>query len=133
MRQLEAIIRISESLARMQLLPVASVEHVTEAVRLFQVSTLHAAQTGGVMGEGMAGSNMLDQLKRAEQRIERRLPIGSSVAIKKLVEVRMNHLLFLFCFVVLLCFLCFFFLFFFLLACSFSVLTYVLKFSLPLV
>ena len=36
-RQLEAIIRISESLARMQLEAVATVDHVTEAIRLFQV------------------------------------------------------------------------------------------------
>ena len=37
-RQLEAIIRISESLAKMQLQPFATDEHVNEALRLFQVS-----------------------------------------------------------------------------------------------
>lgn len=36
-RQLEAIIRISESLAKMQLQPFATDEHVNEALRLFQV------------------------------------------------------------------------------------------------
>ncbi|KOB79422.1 Minichromosome maintenance 5 [Operophtera brumata] len=37
-RQLEAVVRISESLAKMQLQPFATEAHVTEALRLFQVS-----------------------------------------------------------------------------------------------
>ncbi|XP_026680855.1 DNA replication licensing factor Mcm5-like [Diaphorina citri] len=40
-RQLEAIVRIAESMAKMQLEPFAIDSHVTEALRLFQVSTLH--------------------------------------------------------------------------------------------
>lgn len=50
-RQLEAVIRISESLAKMQLLPFATEEHVSEALRLFQVSTLDAAMTGSLAGK----------------------------------------------------------------------------------
>lgn len=50
-RQLEAVIRISESLAKMQLLPFASEVHVNEALRLFQVSTLDAAMTGSLSGK----------------------------------------------------------------------------------
>lgn len=46
-RQLEAIIRISESIAKMRLSRVVTKDDVAEAVRLFQVSTMHAAQTGG--------------------------------------------------------------------------------------
>lgn len=49
-RQLEAVIRISESLAKMQLLPFASEVHVNEALRLFQVSTLDAAMSGSLAG-----------------------------------------------------------------------------------
>jgi DNA replication licensing factor MCM5 len=49
-RQLEAVIRISESLAKMQLLPFATESHVNEAIRLFQVSTLDAAMSGGLAG-----------------------------------------------------------------------------------
>ena len=49
-RQLEAIIRISESLAKMQLQPFAVERHVDEALRLFQVSTLDAAMTGSLSG-----------------------------------------------------------------------------------
>jgi DNA replication licensing factor MCM5 len=46
-RQLEAIIRISESLAKMTLSPVATEEHVDEAIRLFKFSTMDAVQSGG--------------------------------------------------------------------------------------
>lgn len=49
-RQLEAVIRISESLAKMQMLPFASEIHVNEALRLFQVSTLDAAMSGSLAG-----------------------------------------------------------------------------------
>ena len=49
-RQLEAIIRISESLAKMKLKPFASEADVDEALRLFQVSTLDAALSGNLAG-----------------------------------------------------------------------------------
>lgn len=49
-RQLEAIIRISESLAKMQLQPFVNETHVDEALRLFQVSTLDAAMSGSLAG-----------------------------------------------------------------------------------
>lgn len=52
-RQLEAIIRISESLAKMQLQPFATESHITEALRLFQVSTLNAAMSGSLAGENL--------------------------------------------------------------------------------
>jgi DNA replication licensing factor MCM5 len=47
-RQLEAIVRISESLAKMTLKSEATPEHVQEAIRLFKVSTLSAAQVTSV-------------------------------------------------------------------------------------
>lgn len=49
-RQLEAIIRISESLAKMQLQSFVSDAHVAEALRLFQVSTLEAATSESFTG-----------------------------------------------------------------------------------
>lgn len=49
-RQLEAIIRIAEALAKMRLSPEATVEDVNEALRLFKVSTLSAARSGVVSG-----------------------------------------------------------------------------------
>lgn len=51
-RQLEAIIRIAESLAKMKLQPFATEVDVEEALRLFQVSTLDAAMSGSLSGEG---------------------------------------------------------------------------------
>ena len=38
-RQLEAIVRISESLAKMELKPFATDAHVDEAIRIFQVES----------------------------------------------------------------------------------------------
>ena len=49
-RQLEAIIRIAEALAKMRLSPEATIEDVNEALRLFKVSTLSAAKSGVVSG-----------------------------------------------------------------------------------
>ena len=49
-RQLEAVIRITESLAKMRLVPFATEQHVDEALRLFQVSTLEAAMSGSLAG-----------------------------------------------------------------------------------
>ncbi len=49
-RQLEAIIRISESQAKMCLRPFALESDVDEALRLFQVSTLDAALSGSLQG-----------------------------------------------------------------------------------
>ena len=42
MRQLEAIIRISESLAKLTLQPTVQEVHVDEAIRLFKLSTMDA-------------------------------------------------------------------------------------------
>lgn len=50
-RQLEAVIRLSESLAKMHLQPHATDVHVNEALRLFQVSTLDAAMSGKLAGK----------------------------------------------------------------------------------
>ena len=59
-RQLEAVVRISEALAKMQLLPFATVQHVDEALRLFQVSTLDAAASGSLTGKLNDCGNYLD-------------------------------------------------------------------------
>ena len=49
-RQLEAIIRIAESQAKMRLAAFATEADVDEALRLFQVSTLDAATSGNLAG-----------------------------------------------------------------------------------
>lgn len=45
-RQLEALVRLSEALAKLNLKQEATAEHVREAIRLFRVSTLNAASAG---------------------------------------------------------------------------------------
>ena len=45
-RQLEAVVRISESLAKMELKPFATDAHVDEAIRIFQVGRLLSSIIG---------------------------------------------------------------------------------------
>ncbi|CDH61414.1 dna replication licensing factor mcm5 [Lichtheimia corymbifera JMRC:FSU:9682] len=81
-RQLEAIIRISESLAKMTLSPVATEVHVEEAIRLFKFSTMDAVQTGGA--DGMTRNEVMKEVQEIEKEIQRRLPIGSQVPVIKI-------------------------------------------------
>ncbi|EGV64632.1 minichromosome maintenance protein 5 [Yamadazyma tenuis] len=82
-RQLEAIIRISESLAKLTLSPVASEEHVEEAIRLFTASTMNAVNQG--MSNGLIpNSELSKEINKVEQELRRRLPIGWSTAYSTL-------------------------------------------------
>ncbi|KAI9314724.1 MCM2/3/5 family-domain-containing protein [Dichotomocladium elegans] len=83
-RQLEAIIRISESLAKMTLSPVATEQHVEEAIRLFKFSTMDAVQSGGA--DGMTRTEMMDEVQHIEDEIQRRLPVGSQVPVYKIQQ-----------------------------------------------
>lgn len=85
-RQLEAIIRISESLAKMQLQPFATDSHVNEALRLFQVSTLDAAMSGTLAGaEGFTTEEDHEILNRIEKQLKRRFAIGSQVSTQNII------------------------------------------------
>ncbi|KAK1940791.1 DNA replication licensing factor MCM5 [Phytophthora citrophthora] len=75
-RQLEALVRISESLAKMHLLNEATREHVQEAIRLFSVSTMNAAKDGGT--QGLFGG-FHEKAQEVEQSINRTLRIGTRV------------------------------------------------------
>lgn len=87
-RQLEAIIRISESLAKMQLQPFVTDVHVNEALRLFQVSTLDAASTGSLSGaEGFTTEEDHELLNRIEKQLKRRFAIGTQVSEKNIIDV----------------------------------------------
>jgi len=93
-RQLEAIIRIAESLAKMQLKPFAVDSHVDEALRLFQVSTLEAAKSGSLSGaEGLTPDEDIEEVRRIEQQLKRRFAIGSQVSEQRIVQdfVRQKH------------------------------------------
>jgi len=86
-RQLEAIIRISESLAKMELCPFANEKHVDEALRLFQVSTLEAANTGQLAGvEGFQTIEEQELMNRIEKQMKRRFAIGTQVSEHVIVQ-----------------------------------------------
>lgn len=83
-RQLEAIIRITESLAKLTLSPIASADHVDEAIRLFTSSTMNAVDQGIQSGSLMSTGKFAEQIKIVEHELRRRLPIGWSTAYKTL-------------------------------------------------
>ncbi|XP_076657614.1 DNA replication licensing factor Mcm5 [Halictus rubicundus] len=86
-RQLEAVIRISESLAKMQLQSFATEVHVNEALRLFQVSTMDAALSGSLAGaEGFTSDEDHEMLSRIEKQLKRRFPIGNQVSEQNIVK-----------------------------------------------
>ena len=60
-RQLEAVIRISESLAKMKLQAFATETHVDEALRLFRASTLNAATSGSFAGKSQYQTELMEE------------------------------------------------------------------------
>jgi len=86
-RQLEAIVRLSESLAKMQMAPFANEEHVDEALRLFKVATLDAAAHGGVSGgDNVMDATDLERINDIENKLKRRFPVGARVSEQKIVQ-----------------------------------------------
>lgn len=83
-RQLEAIIRISESLAKLTLSPVVQNNHVEEAIRLFKFSTMNAVQAGGA--DGLTRTQLADEMVLIEQDLRKRLPVGWSTSYQALVK-----------------------------------------------
>ena len=88
-RQLEALVRISESLAKMRLDSDVRSEDVTEALRLFKVSTMEANAADQSMGDnGLASVSApnREEMERTESFLRSRLTVGSMVNKQKLVE-----------------------------------------------
>ncbi|KAL1501163.1 hypothetical protein ABEB36_006544 [Hypothenemus hampei] len=86
-RQLEAVIRMSEALAKMQLQPFALSSHIDEALRLFQVSTLDAAMSGTLSGaEGFTTEGEQEILSRVEKQLKRRFAIGTQVSQQTIIQ-----------------------------------------------
>lgn len=86
-RQLEAVIRISESMAKMRLEPFGLESDVDEALRLFGVSTLNAAMSGSLAGaEGFTTEDDREMLSRIEKQLRRRFPVGSQVMENSIVQ-----------------------------------------------
>lgn len=82
--QLEAIIRISESLAKMSLSTTVAEHCVDEAIRLFKFSTMDAVSAGSI--EGMTRGDLMEEINKVEADIRRRLPIGWSTSYASLVR-----------------------------------------------
>ena len=83
-RQLEAIIRISESLAKLTLAPVVQSHHVEESLRLFKCSTMDAVSTGSA--DGLSRGELNAEMAKIEKEVRRRLPIGWSTSYQSLVR-----------------------------------------------
>eukprot|EP01138_Halocafeteria_seosinensis_P016423 gb/GECG01016754.1/.p1 GENE.gb/GECG01016754.1/~~gb/GECG01016754.1/.p1 ORF type:complete len:754 (+),score=107.58 gb/GECG01016754.1/:1-2262(+) len=90
-RQLEALIRMSEALAKVTLSPEATEEHVDEAIRLFRVSTMNAADSG--LSHFYMSKEMMNSVKRVEERITRgkMLPPQTLVSAEKVRSNLMNQ------------------------------------------
>jgi len=78
-RQLEAIIRISEALAKMEMCDEVYINHVEESLRLFTVSTLDSANKDrGLVGEQLTEEDKND-LHKAEEQVRRRVARGARI------------------------------------------------------
>ncbi|DBB06454.1 hypothetical protein WJX77_000661 [Trebouxia sp. C0004] len=84
-RQLEAIVRISESLARMQLQVDVTEAHVQQAMDLFKTSTMDAVRAGAT--EGLVFTeDQKAEMHHVQVQIKRRVSIGGFVSESKLVD-----------------------------------------------
>ena len=86
-RQLEAVVRMSEALTKMELLNFVEPRHVDEALRLFQVSTIAAAKTGELVGvEGFASVEDQRTFDRVEKQLKKSFVIGTHVSENAIVQ-----------------------------------------------
>lgn len=85
-RQLEAIVRISESLAKMGLSSVVLPWHIEEAHRLFEVSTMNAASAGLSSGGVSVPREIADLVMKIEEATRRRVAIGTKVTKARLEQ-----------------------------------------------
>ncbi|CAE6514261.1 unnamed protein product [Rhizoctonia solani] len=88
-RQLEAITRISESLAKITLSPVVLPNHVEEAIRLFKSSTMDAVAAGS--SDGLSRGELNEEVTKIDKELRRRLPVGWSTSYQSLVKEFVNQ------------------------------------------
>ncbi|GAA5893756.1 hypothetical protein JCM6882_003087 [Rhodosporidiobolus microsporus] len=74
-RQLEAIIRISESLAKVELKTEVLDTHVDEAIRLFKFSTMDAVRAGNI--DGMTKGELMEEIEAIEKDLRQRNKLGT--------------------------------------------------------
>jgi len=95
-RQLEALVRLAESLAKMRLETIVQPQDVREALRLFKVSTMTAASTppqaAGVELKFL-GDVERSQVQNAEQFLRQRVPVGADAKAALLFDegVALGH------------------------------------------
>jgi len=73
--QLEAIIRISESLAKIELKTEVHDSHVDEAIRLFKFSTMDAVRAGNI--DGMTKGELMEEIEAIEKDLRQRNKLGT--------------------------------------------------------
>lgn len=83
-RQLEALVRLSESLAKMRISAEATVSDVEEAIRLFKMSTLSASQSNPMIQASSGAAS--ESVKKAEDFLRRRMGLRTTVNTKKVME-----------------------------------------------
>lgn len=83
-RQLEAIIRLSEAIAKIHLSNIVTSSHVDEAHRIFKVSTLHAAASGMNAKNIETPVELMPIIRKIEEAIKRRVAIGTKISYPKL-------------------------------------------------
>ncbi|PVG02644.1 putative CDC46-cell division control protein [Serendipita vermifera] len=88
-RQLEAIIRISESIAKIALQTSVQPHHVEEAIRLFKISTMDAVSVGSV--EGLSRGQIHEEMTAIEKELRKRLPVGWTTSYQSLVKEFVNN------------------------------------------
>ena len=81
-RQLESLVRITESLAKMRLEPLATARDAEEAIRLFKVATVDAINSG--ISEAPLSEAQSEVAQRIEDAVRRRVAVGSSVLYSRL-------------------------------------------------
>ncbi|KAJ3070539.1 minichromosome maintenance protein 5 [Rhizoclosmatium hyalinum] len=82
--QLEAIIRVSESIAKLSLSTTATENHVNEAIRLFNYSTMSAVQAQQV--DGLSQNEFSTEIAKVQAYIRRRVPIGGRISTATLKD-----------------------------------------------
>lgn len=82
-RQLEAIIWLSEALAKIQMKNEVTKEHVEEAHRLFKISTLDAANSGFSTSFNLP-DELKDDVNWVQEIIWRKFAIGTKITFTKL-------------------------------------------------
>lgn len=91
-RQLQAVVRISEAIAKVELSTRVTGEHVTEAIRLFKVSTLTAANNTALPGD-ISGldKEKIKAIQEVEEQILGRISCEQTIERMKLVNEFVNY------------------------------------------